>query len=92
MNRDLLALRLERAYDAGEDARRVVVRQAGDLHDSGRYNETHEAELTAETVIENLADAPEEYGLIDRWNWWIGALEVAHEGYRQFLIREWAIE
>lgn len=92
MNRELLDIRLRKAFDPGPDERRVVVRQAGDLHDSGRYAETHDRELSAETVVANLRDAPEEYGLIERWNWWIGALDLAHEEYEQFLIRRWTVE
>jgi hypothetical protein len=89
MNRELLEVRLKRAFDASPDARRVVVRQAGDLHDSGRYAETHGVELAPEHVIENLTDAPADHGLVDRWNWWIGALELAHGGYERFRIRAW---
>jgi hypothetical protein len=89
MNRELLALRLEKVFEASDDERRVVVRQAGDLHDSGRYAETHDAELTVDAVIANLSEAPEDSGLVERWNWWIGALDLAHEEYDRFRIREW---
>ena len=87
MNREILEVRLERTFDAAADTRRVVVRQAGDLHDSGRYAETHDVELTPGRVVENLTDAPADHGLVDSWNWWIEALELAHEGYQRFLIR-----
>jgi len=89
MNRELLDLRLEKAFDAPPEARRVVVRQAGDLHDSGRYAETHDDELTADAVVANLSEAPEDQGLVERWNWWIGALDLAHEEYDRFRIRAW---
>jgi hypothetical protein len=89
MNRELLGVRLGRTFGAPSEACRVVVRQAGDLHDSGRYAETHGVELTPGRVVEELADAPGEYGLVDRWNWWIGALELAHGGYDRFRIRAW---
>jgi len=89
MDRKRLADRLEGAFDAPPEARRVVVRQVGDLHDSGRYAETHGAELTAERVVDELGDAPADYGLVDRWNWWIGALDLAHEEYDRFRIRAW---
>ena len=89
MNRELLDVRLERAFGAPPEERRVVVRQAGDLHDSGRYAETHGVELTVEHVIDNLAEAPEDHGLVERWNWWIGALDLAHEEYTRFRINAW---
>ena len=92
MNRELLEIRLEKVFGATPDERRVVVRQAGDLHDSGRYVETHDAELSADRVIAELADAPDDYGLVERWNWWIGALDLAHGGYDQFRIQRWAAE
>jgi len=92
MNRELLDVRLEKAFGATAEARRVVVRQAGDLHDSGRYIETHDVELTAECVVDNLADAPADHGVIERWNWWMGALDLAHEEYDRFRIRAWQSE
>lgn len=82
--------RLERAletFDGGADARRVVARQAGDLADSGRYEADFDAELTVGDVVSNLADAPADHSLVDRWNWWIGALEISHGGYGRFRVR-----
>ena len=92
MNRDLLDSRIERRLGGPDDARRVVVRQAGDLHDSGRYAETHGVELDGETIVANLAEAPDDLGIVERWNWWIGALELAHGGYDQFRVRRWKID
>lgn len=89
MDRDRLDDRLARAFGGSEAARRVVLRQAGDLADAGRYRETHGADLTAARIVDALADAPEGTGVVDRWNWWIGALEVAHGGYERFLVRRW---
>lgn len=31
-------------------------------------------------------------GLADRWNWWIGALELAHGGFERFAVRSWRAE
>ena len=92
MNRELLTLRLEKVFGAPAEERRVVVRQAGDLHDSGRYAETHGTELTVDTVVSSLSEAPEDLGLVERWNWWIGALNLAHEEYDRFRIRAWTTE
>ncbi len=92
VNRELLTVRLERQFGGSPEERRVVVRQAGDLHDSGRYVETHGEELTVGTVIDNLAEAPDDNGLVDRWNWWIGALDLAHTSYDRFRVRRWTTE
>jgi len=92
MDLESLDARLERTFGATPERRRVVVRQAGDLHDSGRYLETHGGKLTAERVVDNLAEAPDDHGLIERWNWWIGALNLRHDEYDRFRIRAWRSE
>jgi hypothetical protein len=69
----------------------VVARQARDLADSGRFAESFGRELTVDTVISNLEDAPEEFTLVERWNWWVGSMELSHGGYEQFRIREGAV-
>lgn len=86
MDRKQLEVELERHYDADAAVRRVVARQARDLADSGRIREDLGFQLDAEDVLENLEDAPDDYALAERWNWWLGALELAHGGYRQFQI------
>ena len=90
MDRTRLERELE-AFDGGADAdaRRVVARQAGDLADAGRYEADFGAPLTVETVVANLRDAPRDHGLVERWNWWVGALEVSHGGYDQFRVRRY---
>jgi len=65
----------------------VVARQAGDLADSGRFDADFDGELTPEIVVQNLRDAPEEYTLAERWNWWLGALDFSHGGYARFSVR-----
>lgn len=82
--------RLERELRAeygDQRASRVVARQARDLADSEQLQADLGVELTVETVLSNLADAPEEYALSERWNWWMGALDVSHGGYLQFTVR-----
>ncbi|QLH76029.1 hypothetical protein HZS55_01335 [Halosimplex rubrum] len=86
MNRERLESELGR-FEGDADARRVVARQARDLADSGRVAEDLEFELTVETVLENLADAPADHSLVERWNWWIGSLELSHGGYERFQVR-----
>ena len=71
--------------DAGAAA--VVARQAGDMADGGQFDADFGGELTVETVVENLQDAPEEYSLAERWNWWLGALDLSHGGYTRFSVR-----
>jgi hypothetical protein len=61
-------------------------RHARDLADSGRYAEDADVELTAEHVVVQLADAPDG-GPVERWNWWIGSLDLAFGGYAEFRIR-----
>ena len=81
--------------------RRVVARSAGDLADSGRYAADKGVELTPQHIVDQLADAPDEHpqggspterervGLVERWNWWMGALDTAHGGYDRFTVRAW---
>ena len=93
MDRDALDDALAHAFEAGLAERRVVVRQAVDLADSGRWAGTHDGvPLTAEVVVAELEQAPEGEGLADRWNWWIGSLEVAHGGFERFAVRRWKAE
>lgn len=90
MDRERLDHALERAFDADEGERRAVVRAAGDLADSGRLAADREATLAAETVVTELADAPDDSSLVERWNWWIGALAVAYgDAYAQFGVRRY---
>ena len=88
MDRDRLEAALVEGYDAEAAIARVVARQARDLADSGQYATDLEAELTVEAVVANLADAPDDHDLVERWNWWLGALELSHGGYERFSVRE----
>ncbi|PSP58001.1 hypothetical protein BRC76_09115 [Halobacteriales archaeon QH_8_67_36] len=65
----------------------VVARQAGDMADGGQFDADFGDELTVEAVVENLQDAPSEYSLTERWNWWLGALDHSHGGYTRFSVR-----
>jgi hypothetical protein len=87
VDREHLIERLKTEFCGNEDGRRAVSRQARDLADSGRIEAELGYELTAETVVSNLADAPAEYGLVERWNWWIGSLELSHGNYQRFRVR-----
>lgn len=79
-----LELRLEREF--GGEAH-VVVREALDLRDSGRYYDDAGHELTADVIVDHLRDAPRG-DVVDRWNWWLGSLALAHGAeYRQFTVR-----
>ncbi|WP_436928309.1 hypothetical protein [Halosimplex halobium] len=86
MNRERLESELER-FEGDADARRVVARQARDLADSGLVAEDLGYELTVDTIVDELADAPADHSLVERWNWWIGSLELSHGGYEQFQVR-----
>ncbi|WP_394354279.1 hypothetical protein [Halorarum salinum] len=78
---------LEREFGGEEPQRKVVARQARDLADSGKVEADRGDELTVETVVGNMADAPEDSDLVERWNWWLGSLETAYGGYERFTVR-----
>ncbi|MFC7185721.1 hypothetical protein [Halorubrum yunnanense] len=83
--------RLEKAFAAEfggtEPERRSVVRAACDLADSGRPSEDRGHALTVPGVVDHLGDAPDGSSLVERWNWWLGALEAAYGGYDYFSVR-----
>jgi hypothetical protein len=83
---DELAAELERAFGGSEAARRVVARQARDLADTGKVEADRGDPLTVAEVVRHLGDAPAESSVADRWNWWLGALEAAYGGYREFQV------
>ena len=86
MDRQELERVLSETFDDG-GAAAVVARQAGDLADGGQFDADFGGELTVETVVENLQDAPSAYTLAERWNWWLGALDLSHGGYARFSVR-----
>jgi hypothetical protein len=86
MNRARLEATLRETFDPSPGALRVVVRQATDLDDDGRYETDTGRALTAEVVVEGLGDAPDE-SLVDRWNWWLGSLEFAYGDYAEFQVQ-----
>ena len=73
-------------FESTPDERRVVARQARDLADAGLPEHFDEA-LTVDDVVRNLEEAPDDHGLVERWNWWIGAVELSHGGYARFRVR-----
>jgi len=87
VQRQTLSEKLETAFGGSERARRVVARQARDLADSGRLTEDMDVTLTVEEVISNMEDAPADCTLVERWNWWIGSLELSFGSYQQFRVR-----
>jgi hypothetical protein len=74
------------SFDPAPGERRAVVRCARDLADSGRLAADRGAPLTAEGVVSELEDAPDGLSLAERWNWWMGALELAYGGYDAFRV------
>ena len=87
MDRTRLASEFADRYEADDEMRRVVARQAQDLADSGRIAEDFGFDLTVDDVLDNLDDAPEDHSLAERWNWWMGALDLSHGGYDRFHVR-----
>lgn len=87
MDRETLEARLGDEFDAEHVVVTIVGRQACDLADSKQFADDFGGELTVRDVVENLDDAPTEYTLVERWNWWLGALELSHGGYERFHVR-----
>jgi hypothetical protein len=87
VDRQELTQTLCESFDADADFASVVARQAGDMADGDRFADDFDAELTVEAIVENLRDAPAEYTLAERWNWWLGALDLSHGGYARFSVR-----
>ncbi|WP_247731188.1 hypothetical protein [Halovivax limisalsi] len=86
-----LELRLRESFGGTVGESRVVVRQAIDLADSGQYEADVGVALSNDLLVDELADAPDG-SPADRWNWWVGALEVAYGGYGQFGIQRYRTE
>ncbi|NEU58266.1 hypothetical protein [Halorussus sp. MSC15.2] len=82
--------RLDEEFGGDAGTRRVVARQARDLADSGQFETDVDRQLTAPVVVENLRDAPDDLALAEKWNWWMGALELAYGGYDRFRVVRWA--
>jgi hypothetical protein len=91
VNEDELDRALAEAFAGGDEERRVVVRQALDLAASGKAARDRGVALTVEEIVRNLDDAPDG-SVADRWNWWLGALEVAYGGYEPFQVRQYPTE
>lgn len=89
MDADELDRALAEAFEGSERERRVVVRQAVDLADSGKSTRDRGVTLTVREIVENLADAPDGR-VASRWNWWLGALDVAYGGYEPFQVRRYS--
>ena len=87
MDRERLVSELEANFGGTATIRRAVSRQAQDLADSGQIETDMQYRLTADAVVANLADAPEEYTLVERWNWWMGSLDLAFGEYHHFHVR-----
>jgi hypothetical protein len=77
---------LDQTFDASPEERRVVARQARDFVTSGTPEADRGRPVSIGAIVGNLEDAPAESSLPERWNWWMGALEVAYGGYRQFQV------
>lgn len=86
MDEQELRAALEGRFETDPAQRRVVTRQALDLAGAGKHERDRGTPLTAAIVVDNLEDAPDGSSLAERWNWWLGALEVAYGGYREFQV------
>lgn len=87
MDRERLEGALSEAFGGTDAERRAIARAARDLADSGKPSRDRGDTLTVPDVIRHLSDAPDDSSLVDRWNWWMGALEAAYGGYDYFTVR-----
>ncbi|SEH61503.1 hypothetical protein SAMN05192561_11312 [Halopenitus malekzadehii] len=87
MDASRLETALAEEFGGSAAERRVVARQARDLSDSGKPKRDRGHALTVPDVLRHLSDAPEGWSLVERWNWWLGALETAYGGYNGFTVR-----
>ena len=78
---------LTEEFGGSEAELRVVIRQAQDLVDADQIASDRGQQLTVDELVDHLEDAPDESDLIERWNWWMGALDVAYGGYERFSVR-----
>jgi hypothetical protein len=83
---DAVEQALRSAFGGSPAERRVVARQVRDLADANIVESDRGETLTVRTVIDNLSDAPDDLGVAERWNWWLGALETAYGGYHEFQV------
>jgi len=87
MDRGALERELEAQFGGDEATRRAISRQARDLADSGRIERDFGYEVTVDAVVEHLADASDNHSLVERWNWWVGSLDLSEGGYQRFHVR-----
>ena len=87
MDKERLEEALSEEFGGTGAERRAVARAARDLADSGNPSRDRGHALTAPGVIRHLSDAPDDSSLVERWNWWMGALEAAYGGYDYFMVR-----
>ena len=87
MDRKRLERTLAEEFGGTAAERRVVARAASDLADSGKPSTDRGHALSVPGVVRHLSDAPDGSSLVERWNWWMGALEAAYGGYDYFTVR-----
>jgi hypothetical protein len=79
---------LETRFGGTAPERRAVARAARDLQASGQFPEDTATVLSVARIVAELEESPDDRPA-DRWNWWMGALDVAYGGYEQFQVRAW---
>lgn len=90
VHRQELADALIETFDASPAQCRTVARAADDLAATDQYHADVGAKLTTNRVLMELQDAPDAFDVVDRWNWWMGALELAYGEYNRFRVQQWA--
>jgi len=93
VDRDDFEERLTEAFGVEDpDALAVLSRQARDLADADSPGEDLGEDLTAEAILDHLRDAPAGHTAVERWNWWVGSLEMSYGGYQRFRVRPDVVE
>ncbi len=87
MDPERLADALDAEFDGTAAERRAIVRAARDLTDVHKPTRDRGHALTPAEVVRHLSDAPDGSSLVERWNWWMGALDAAYGGYDYFRVR-----
>ena len=78
---------LKAEFGGTDNERQVILRAVQDLADSEKPSRDRGHALTVPGICRHLADAPNDNSLVERWNWWMGALETAYGGYDYFTVR-----
>ena len=87
MHRTGLEAALKRRFGGTPAERRAVSRAAQDVADSARPSRDRGHAVTIPEILSTLDEAPADTSVVERWNWWMGAIDIAYSGYEEFTVR-----